>query len=75
MLVRAEEDTDGDGALDKWETYEQSRLASVSFDTTHHRGAPDRRLIYGADGSARVEVDWAGEATAPRRTVSPQHVK
>ncbi|HEY2908264.1 MAG TPA: hypothetical protein VGJ29_20330 [Vicinamibacterales bacterium] len=61
VLVRAEEDTDGDGTLDKWETYEQSRLVSVSYDTTHHRGAPDRRMVYGADGSARVEAIGPGE--------------
>ena len=60
VLVRAEEDTDGDGKIDKWETYDGARLASVAFDTTH-RGTPDRRLIYGADGSARLEVDSAGD--------------
>jgi hypothetical protein len=59
-LVRAEEDTDGDGTIDKWETYEESRLASVSYDTTRHRGAPDRRMIYAADGSAHVEVIGSG---------------
>jgi len=56
VLVRAEEDSDGDGRFDKWETYEGERLASVAFDTAR-RGTPDRRLIYGADGSARIEVD------------------
>jgi len=61
-LVRAEEDGDGDGVFDKWETYEGSRLASVAFDTVH-RGKPDRRLVYGADGSARLEVDLAGDGT------------
>lgn len=59
-LVRAEEDTDADGKIDKWETYEDGRLTSVAFDTTH-RGAPDRRLLYGADGSARLEVDPDGD--------------
>jgi len=58
-LVRAEEDGDGDGRFDKWETYEGERLASVAFDTAH-RGTADRRLIYGADGSARVEIDPQG---------------
>jgi len=32
----------------------------VAFDT-RHRGAPDRRLVYGADGAVRVEVDPAGD--------------
>jgi len=59
-LVRAEEDTDADGKTDKWETYEGGRLASVAFGTTH-RGGPDRRLLYGADGSARLEVDPDGD--------------
>lgn len=55
VLARAEEDTDGDGRWDKWEIYEHSRLASVSFDTTFRRGTPDRRMIYGTDGSVRVD--------------------
>ena len=54
-MVRAEQDTSGDGRVDKWETYEGPRLASVAFDT-RQRGTPDRRLVYGPDGSARLEV-------------------
>ena len=60
VLVRAEEDSDEDSKPDKWETYEGGRLTSVAFDTIH-RGTPDRRLIYGGDGSARLEVDAAGD--------------
>jgi len=59
-LVRVEEDTDGDGRIDKWEKYDGPRLASVSFDL-EHRGTPDRRLVYAADGSAQMEVDRAGD--------------
>lgn len=59
-LVRAEEDTDEDGRMDKWETFEGGRLTSVAFDTVH-RGTPDRRLIYGPNGSARIEVDAKGD--------------
>ena len=59
-MVRAEEDTAGNGKIDKWETYDGGRLASVAFDTLH-RGSPDRRLLYGADGSVRLEVDPAGD--------------
>ena len=59
-IVRAEEDTDGDGKMDKWETFEGDRLATVAFDT-RHRGLPDRRLVYGSDGSARLEVDATGD--------------
>jgi hypothetical protein len=59
VLVSAEEDGDGDGRMDKWETYEGDHLSSIAFDTTH-RGTPDRRLIYGANGQARLEVDANG---------------
>jgi hypothetical protein len=60
VLVRAEEDSDEDGKIDKWETYEDGHLAVVAFDTTHQLGRPDRRFIYGAGGSVRVEVDPDG---------------
>jgi hypothetical protein len=56
LPASAEEDTDGDGAIDKWEAYEAGRLATVAFDPTG-RGSPRRRLVYLADGSAKVEVD------------------
>jgi hypothetical protein len=59
-LVTAEEDTDEDGAFDKWETYDGDRLSAIAFDT-QHRGVPDRRLIYGPNGTARVEVDVKGD--------------
>jgi hypothetical protein len=60
LPVRAEEDVDADGRMDKWETFEAGRLTSVSFDSTH-RGTPDRRIVYGADGEVRVEVDPDGD--------------
>src|SRR3989442_1782241 len=60
VLVSVAEDSDADGQIDKWETYDGERLASVAFDTMH-RGRPDRRLIYGPNGSARLEVDRAGD--------------
>lgn len=44
-LVRAEEDTNGDGKIDKWETYDQGQLTAVAFDE-HSDGKPDRRLTY-----------------------------
>jgi hypothetical protein len=60
VLVRAEEDTDGDGRIDKWENYDGPRLASVAFDL-QHRGTPDRRLVYTTDGSAHLEIDKIGD--------------
>jgi hypothetical protein len=59
LLVAAEEDDDGDGKMDKWEVYEGDHLVSIAFDTTH-RGTPDRRLIYGPGGTARLELDVKG---------------
>lgn len=59
-LVRAEEDTNGDNQPDKWETYEGTRLASVAFDTKH-QGSADRRLVYGLDGTVRLEVAPNGD--------------
>src|SRR5262245_16914861 len=73
-IASAEEDGDGDGKFDKWETYDGTRLASVAFDT-QHRGTPDRRLIYGPDGTARLEVDTKGDGqfvTAEPATRAPQ---
>jgi len=59
VITRAEEDTDGDGRIDKWETYRDGAVSMVAFDTTH-RGTPDRRLIYQPDGRVRAEVDPTG---------------
>ena len=59
LPTRAEEDTDGDGAIDKWESFEAGRLASVAFDPMH-RGRPVQRLTYSPDGSVKVEVDPHG---------------
>jgi hypothetical protein len=62
-IVRAEEDSDADGIVDKWETYDasgtESRLALIAFDS-QHRGRPDRRLVYGG-GGVHVEVDPDGD--------------
>jgi hypothetical protein len=60
VMVRAEEDGDGDGRPDKWETYDSGRLTTVAFDTSH-RGVPDRRLTYGPGGTATMEVDRSGD--------------
>lgn len=59
-LITAEEDADGDGKVDTWETYDGDRLSAIAFDT-QHRGVPDRRLIYEPNGTARVEVDIKGD--------------
>ena len=58
-ILSVEADGDGDGRMDRWETYENGRLAVVAFDTTHS-GHADRRIVYGVDGSQRLEVDAKG---------------
>ena len=75
-LVRSEEDTNGDGRPDKWETYRRNTdktpneppyvIASVAFDDSG-RGTPQRRLVYSEDGrSVRVEYPSAGLANKPQ---------
>jgi hypothetical protein len=44
-LIAAEEDTNGDGKIDKWETYEHGALLTAAFDEDHD-GKPDRRMTY-----------------------------
>jgi hypothetical protein len=60
VLVRAEEDTDRDGVMDKWETYEGNRVTSVAFDE-RHLGRPTLRIVYSPDGATRIDVDPAGD--------------
>ena len=62
QMVRVEEDTDGNGATDKWETYSDGALTVLALDTSG-RGKPDRRLIYRPDGSldyVEADADGAG---------------
>lgn len=50
-LTRAEEDSDGDGAMDRFETYVNAVLSAVEFDEKKpYDGKPDRRLTYSPDG-------------------------
>ena len=55
LPTSAEEDADGDGVVDKWESYDSGRLVCVAFDSMH-RGRPDRRLTYSPDVSVKVEA-------------------
>jgi hypothetical protein len=69
VLVRSEEDADGDGRPDKWDTYERrgsGQPASYAVLVTEFddagRGRPDRRFVYRDDGSVlRVELDRDGD--------------
>jgi hypothetical protein len=55
-LIRAEEDTNGDGRVDKWETYESGVLATASMDENGD-GKPDRRLTYKGGNLVLIESD------------------
>lgn len=54
VMVRAEEDADGDGRPDKWETYENGMLVTAAFDENGD-GKPDRRLTYRAGALVTIE--------------------
>ena len=56
-------DCDGDGRLDKWETYKNGALSLQELDT-EGRGRADRRLVYGPDGAFdHMEADLDGSGS------------
>jgi len=61
-LLRAEEDADGDGKPDRWETYEDGQLKTVEFDENRD-GTGDRRLTYQNSQVVLIETepDAAGQ--------------
>jgi hypothetical protein len=56
LLIEADEDTDGDGRPDKWETYSNTVLTTVAFDEDRD-GRPDRRLTYRQGEVTIIESD------------------
>lgn len=67
VLVRAEEDTNADGRIDKWERYDGAVLREVAFDTTFAAARPDRRALYDAKGQfVAVEADPERDGTFAR---------
>ena len=71
ILVRSEEDQNGDSRADKWETYgpvanpgpgePADAIESTAFDDSGS-GRPERRFVWGAGGAvARVELDPDGD--------------
>ena len=66
QMVRVEEDTDANGATDKWETYSDGALTVLALDSSG-KGKPDRRLVYRPDGSLdRIETDPDGSGRFQR---------
>ena len=62
-----EEDTDGDGAADRWIAYRDASRSDI-YEDGRGRGRPDRRLVF-ADGGEpleRIEIDVSGDGDADR---------
>jgi hypothetical protein len=69
-MTRVEEDTDGNGVVDKWESYRDGALSTLSLDENGD-GKADRRLVYRPDGSLdHIEVDADGSGQFRRLTSS-----
>ena len=66
-LVSAEEDADGDGRPDKWETYANGVITSVAFDELH-TGHPTRRLTYKDGALVLIESNPDGRGAFLTRT-------
>jgi len=72
VLEASEEDSNGDGRADRWETYVPNpghaageppyAIASAAFDDTG-RGTPNRQFTYTGGAITRVEVDADGDGT------------
>lgn len=66
-LMRAEDDTTGDGLVDKWETYRDGAVQTAAFDENGD-GKPDRRFTY--EGGQLVLIETEPDVTGKytRRT-------
>jgi hypothetical protein len=85
-LTRAQEDTNGDGKADKWDSYKPVEhpkpgepaytITSTEFDDSGS-GRPERRFVYGPGGViARVEIDRSGSGKfEPIQATSEKPVK
>ena len=51
LLVRAEQDSNGDGRVDEWQRFTDGRLRELLLDTSMASGHPNQRLVYRTDGS------------------------
>jgi hypothetical protein len=60
-IVRAEEDTDGDGLMDRWDTFENGHLRTTEFDLGH-TGKPGKRFTYD-DRNALVLIETEPDAS------------
>ena len=66
-LVSAEEDTNGDGRPDRWETYDHGAIKTVAFDEKGV-GYPTRRLSYEGGTLVLIEAGPDGKGGFLTRT-------
>jgi hypothetical protein len=56
QLLRADSDTNHDGLSDIWETFDHGAITELRVDDDKRHGRPTRRVVYGAKGTARIEL-------------------
>jgi hypothetical protein len=66
QLVRAESDTNHDGLTDMWEEFNDGAVKVLLVDEKKRHGRPTKRIVYGAEGTARVEMLIGENANASR---------
>ena len=71
QLARAEEDTDGDGLMDRFETYADGAIRTVEFDEKKpYDGKPDRRMTYSPQGAlVLIETEPDGNGGYLKKTI------
>jgi hypothetical protein len=72
-LIRVEQDTNFDRLVDEWQEFDNGKLRVLLVDTQRRRGRPDRRLVYGLDGSLtsfESDPDGDGQFTRGRSTLA-----
>jgi hypothetical protein len=68
VMVRVEEDTDGNGHPDTWEFYDGGALRAAEFDENQD-GKPDRRLTYAGGNLAAIESEPDGSGRYMKKEV------
>lgn len=62
IVIHAEQDTNADGRIDQWQTFDHGKLRELLIDTTLVSGRPNRRLVYADNGVLqRVESSILAE--------------
>ena len=74
-LIRTEQDTNFDRLVDEWQEFDNGTLRVLLIDTQQRRGRPDRRLVYGLDGSLtgfESDPDGDGQFTPEQTHDGPE---